>query len=510
MVAIVACAGLFVLLRGRLLPLVGGFALGAVPVTLVGQLFKGYLIEQLYQGQLHGALHSLSSSIELGLGRLASGEHLGTLFAVFSGHLTYTVVSSLGIAVIGLVWSANRVYQGRHALVDIRTLLPLFFLLNLAFTFAISVIFLGAPQWPHHVFYGRYIEPALMPMVALGAAALREGEGRWRWAWGAAALTFLLLVPVAMKLAATLPQAQTYWILIVGLFPFRTSAWTLDFASLALGFFGALLVLTLCWHWGKLAGVSAIAVLFSLASLEAARTFAFAAESRRYQYSAYQAEVDAGRAKLGLLVQDDPSFLRGVVQFHNPGTQVIPLSQWSPTDVPPPIELIEPNGGSVSHRWCDFMVSEPTSCTPLTTSPLKEGVRIDWPGSPTALGAVAPSPARMLLQKLSSWPFLRALKVNPADVQQQVVLLTDAKRQGSYTLVTFITPQDHPEKWLADRRKIVLVPAGRSKVKVTTSIPLLGYDGTPLAPARYSVHWVVTHPDGYDWSTHVVLPLSVE
>lgn len=508
MAAIVACAGLFALLSGRLLPLVGGFALGAVPVALAGKLLKGYLIDHVYQGQLYGAQHSLSSSIEFHLGKLASWDGLGTLFGVFSGHLTYVVVSSLGVAVIGIVWTAKRVYQGRRSLAEIRTVLPLFFLLNLAFTFAISVVFLGVPNLPHHVFYGRYIEPALMPMVALGVAALLEGEGRWRWAWGAGVLTFLLLAPVAMKLVATLPAADTYWILIVGLFPFRTSAWMLDPTLLALGFSGALLLLTLCWRWGRLAGVSAIAVLFSLASLEVVRTFAFAAESRRYQYTAYQDVVATGEVKLGYLVQSDPTFLRSDVQVHNPRTQVIPLSQWRPTESAAPMELIEPNGGNVSHRWCGSMV--PSSCTPLTTSPLKEEVRIGWPGSPTALGAVAPSSARLLLQKLSVWPFLRSLNINPTDVQQQVVLLTDAKRQGSYTLVTFITSQDQPEKWLGDRHKIVSVPAGQSKVKVTTSIPLRGYDGTPLAPGRYSAHWVVTHPDGYDWSTHMALPLSVE
>ncbi|MFN7955453.1 MAG: hypothetical protein U0610_27260 [bacterium] len=121
------------------------------------------------------------------------GEFAPRLPFVIAGHGLYLGLSTFGLVWIAFALGVRRVWRsgvGADATCRARGAVALAIVLASAGTWAMSAVFFNTGvHRPDHVLSGRYNEAALLPLLALGVAAVLErAPVRSAWAWGRTAL----------------------------------------------------------------------------------------------------------------------------------------------------------------------------------------------------------------------------------------------------------------------------------------------------------------------------------
>lgn len=499
--------------RVRALACVVVFAL----TMILGNLLKNYFIEHVYRGELHGAQDSFTKMV-LELGRRF--RHPSTLLTVLeaaAGQFAYLLIATLGLLVPG-VWAVLSLARDRHARgeVDASSAL-MFLLLALLGGYALIVISMGSgPAGPHHVFYGRYSDPLVLPFLAFGLAyCLERPRAVPRFAVISLALA-LLAVPVAMHLVARLPQA-TYWTLLAGLFTYRTPSWQLNTGHLLWGFALVNVVLVLSFRWRpRFAGFLVCGALLA-GGVGITRIHQSAGSSHAFQWrSRLDQPRQPFRGKIILDIDDgDPLFLRTQARMINPDATLIISRPGDPTRRSQQFEdhlAIHQSSKGLEQLYCEFdeaaKVPEPAKCTTIDAQAFKAKVHLGL-GDPrkqlafphASMGAKAYYIVSTLPYLRTLWPYLGTHRVTLRYVSQS----------GFPTVVSlkaFVTKPGEPA-WLGERSAQLFVPAGEASGLIKVQATVRGYDGNPLPPGQYSFHVVVAYPDGNDWSTIATMPMLI-
>lgn len=499
--------------RMRALACVAVFAL----TMILGNLLKNYFIEHVYRGELHGAQDSLVKMVlELGK-RFHQPSTLLTMLEAAAGQFAYLLIATLGLLVPG-VWAMLTRARQCHAQGEVGTSSALMFLLlALLGGYVLIAISMGSgPGAPHHVFYGRYSDPLVLPAMAFGLVCCME---RPRAVFGFAAISLvlaMLAVPMAMHLVVKLPQA-TYWTLLAGLFTYRTPSWQLDTGHLLWGFALVTVVLALSFRWRpRLAGVLVCGALLA-AGVDITRVHQSGASSHAFQWrSRLDQPRQPFRGKITLDIDDgDPLYLRTQARMINPDATLVISRPGDPARQSQQFEdhlAIHQSSRGLEHLYCDFDeaagVPEPAKCTKIDAKAFKAKIHLDLGDPRKQLSFSHAFMHAKAYYIVSTLPYLRTLWPY---LGSHRVTLRYATQSGFPTVVNlkaFVTRLGDPT-WLGERSAQLFVPAGDASGLIKVQATVRGYDSNPLPPGQYSFHVVVSYPDGYDWSTHAIMPMSI-
>ena len=499
--------------KARALACMAVFALTMV----LGSLLKNHFIEYVYRDELSGAQDSLAKMVlELGK-RFRHPSAVLTMLEAAAGQFAYLLIATLGLLVPG-VWAMLTRARQSHARGDVGTSSALMFLLlALLGGYALIAISMGSmPRGPHHVFYGRYSDPLVLPAMAFGLICCME-RPRAVFKFAAISLTLALLaVPMAMHLVAKLPQV-TYWTLLSGLFPYRTPGWQLDTSHLLWGFALVTVVLALSFRWWpRLAGVLVCLALLA-AGVDITRVHQSAGSSHAFQWrSRLDQPGQPFRGKVILDIDDgDPLSLRTQARMNNPDAKLVISRPGDPVRQSQRFEdhlAIRQSSKGLEHLYCDFneaaAVPEPATCAKIDAQAFKAEVHLSL-GDPrkqlvfrhASMRAGAYYVVSTLPYLRTLWPYLGAHRVT-------LRYATQSRFTTVVNLKAFVTRQGEPA-WLGERTAELFVPAGDASGLIKVQATVRGYDGNPLPPGQYSFHVVVSYPDGNDWSTIATMPMSI-
>jgi len=499
--------------RIRALVCVAVFAL----TMILGNVLKNYFIAYVYNGDVGGVQDSLvKMMLELGK-RFNQPSALMTMLEAAAGQFAYLLIATLGLLVPG-VWAMLTRTKQCHVQGEVGASSALMFLLlALLGGYALVAISMGTgPLYAHHVFYGRYSDPLVLPVMAFGlVCCLERPRAVFKFAAISLALA-VLAVPMAMHLVAKLPQV-TYWTAIVGLFPYRTPSWQLDTGHLLWGFALVTVVLALSFRWWpRFAGVLVCGALLA-AGVGITRIHQSGASGHEFQWrSRLDQPRQPFRGKIILNIDDgDPQFLRTQARMINPDATLVISRPGDSVRRSQQFEdhmVLRQSSSGLEHLYCDFddttEVPEPAKCTKIDAQTLKAKVHLDLGDPRKQLSFRHAFMHAKAYYVVSTLPYLRTLWPY---LGSHRVTLRYATQSGFPTVVNlkgFVTRPGEPT-WLGDRSAQLFVPAGEASGLIKVQATVRGYDGNPLPPGQYSFHVVVSYPDGYDWSTHATIPMSI-
>jgi hypothetical protein len=501
--------------KRRLLAGASGVAFAAT--MFFGALLKNYFIDRVYRGEVGGAQDSLAKMVLELMHRFQDPSVLLTMFSGAAGQLAYLVIATLGLIVPGVISMAARARQAHlQGRVD-ETSALLFLLLALLGSYALIAISMGSsPGYPHHVFYGRYTDPIVLPALAFGLVyCMEHRRAVFKMALISLSVVFLT-VPLAMHLVAKLPQV-IYWVLLAGLFPYRTAGWQLNTHHILLCFSLVTIVLAVLFRASpRLAGV-VVCVALLFAGLDITRVHQAASSEHAFNW---RARLDQPTHRYqGKIVFDasngDPTYLRTQARMINPEAKVSIARANDSSVERRELEdhlLIKRDSKGMQHLFCDVDESaagtQPTVCRNIGAEPFK-----------VAAGFTLGDPRKKLEFQhawmgarayyfVSTFPYLRTLWPLLGAHRVTLRYATHATFPTVVVVKIFVTrPGDI--QWLGDRSTKLPVPAGDATGLIKVPATVRGYDGNPLPPGEYSLHVVVAYPDGNDWSTIATTPISI-
>jgi len=518
---VICLAGLMVLgyqawIRKRRL-LAGTSAMAFAATMFFGALLKNYFIDRVYRGEVGGAQDSLVKMVLELMHRFQDPSVLLTMFSGAAGQLAYLVIATLGLVVPGVISMAAKARQAHlEGRADQASAL-LFLLLALLGSYALIAISMGSsPGYPHHVFYGRYTDPIVLPALAFGLVhCMEQRRAAFKMALISLVVVFLT-VPLAMHLVAKLPQV-IYWVLLAGLFPYRTAGWQLNAHHILLCFSLVTIVLALLFRASPRLAGAVVCVALLLAGLDITRVHQAASSEHAFNW---RARLDQPtRRYQGKIIFDasngDPAYLRTQARMINPEAKVSIATASDSGVEHRELEdhlLIKRDSKGMQHLFCDVDDSpggtRPTVCRNIGAEPFK-----------VAAGFTLGDPRKKLEFQhawmgartyyfVSTFPYLRTLWPLLGAHRTTLRYTTRATFPTVVTIKAFVTrPGD--ANWLGERSTKLPVPAGDATGLIKIPATVRAYDGNPLPPGQYSFHVVVSYPDGNDWSTIATMPMSI-
>lgn len=499
--------------RVRALACVVVFAL----TMFLGNVLKNYLIEHVYRGELNGAQDSLvKMALELGK-RFHQPSTLLTMLEAAAGQFAYLLIATLGLLVPG-VWAMLIRIKQCHARGDVGASSSLvLLLLALLGGYLLIVISMGSsPGGPHHVFYGRYSDPLVLPAIAFGLVCCMERPRAVPCFAVISLILALLAVPMAMHLVGKLPQA-TYWTLLTGLFTYRTPSWQLDTSRLLWGFALVIVLLALSFRWRpRLAGALVCGALLA-AGVGITRVYQSAESSHAFQW---RTRLDQPKqpfhGKVILDIDDgDPLFLRTQARMINPDATLVISRPGDPARQGRQFEdhlIIRQSAEGLEHLYCDFnevaKIPEPAKCTKIGAQKFKAEVNFGLGDPQKKLSFPHASMHASAYYVVSTLPYLRTLWPYLGSHRVTLRYVAQSGFPTVLNLKAFVTRPAEPT-WLGERSAQLFLPAGASSGLLKVQATVRGYDGNPLPPGQYSFHVVVGYPDGNDWSTMATMPMSI-
>lgn len=492
--------------------------IAAFAITMFfGALLKNYFIGRVYRGEVGGAQDSLAKMVLELMHRFQDPSTLLTVLSGAAGQLAYLVIATLGLVVPGVISMAARARQAHlQGRADEASAL-LFLLLALLGSYALIAISMGSsPGYPHHVFYGRYTDPIVLPALAFGLVYCMEHR---RAAFKVALISLVvvfLTVPLAMHLVAKLPQV-TYWVLLAGLFPYRTAGWQLNAHHILLCFSLVTIVLALLFRASpRLAGV-VVCVALLFAGLDITRTHQAASSEHAFNW---RARLDQPtRQYHGKIVFDasngDPAYLRTQPRMINPEAKVsivwVNDSDVEQREIQDHL-LIKRDSKGMQHLFCDVDESvggtQPTVCRNIEADLFKVAAGFTLGDARKKLEFRHAWMGARAYYFVSTFPYLRTLWPSLGAHRATLRYTTHATFPTVVTIRAFLTRPDQTT-WLGEQSTKLPVQAGDATGLIKVPATVRAYDGNPLPSGKYSLHVVVSYPDGNDWSTIATMPMSI-
>lgn len=519
---VICLAGLMVLgyqvWIGKRRLLAGASTMAFAAIMFFGALLKNYFIDRVYRGEVSGAQDSLAKMVLALIHRFQDDPSvLLTMFSGAAGQLAYLVIATLGLVVPGVISMAAKARQSHlQGRTDEASAL-LFLLLALLGSYVLIAISMGSsPGYPHHVFYGRYTDPIVLPAMAFGLIHCMEHRRAVFKMTLISLVVVFLTVPLAMHLAAKLPQV-IYWVLLSGLFPYRTAGWQLNTHHILLCFSLVTIVLAVLFRASPPVAGTVVCLALLSAGLDITRVHQAASSEHAFSW---RARLDQPtRRYQGKIVFDasngDPAYLRTQARMINPEAKVSIATASDSGVEHRELEdhlLIKRDSRGMQHLFCDVDESaagtQPTVCRNIGAEPFK-----------VVAGFALGDPRKKLEFKhawlgarayyfVSTFPYLRTLWPLLGAHRATLSYTTHATFPAVVAIKTFVTrPGD--TNWLGERSTKLFVPAGDATGLIKVPATVRAYDGNPLSPGQYSFHVVVSYPDGNDWSTIATMPMSI-
>jgi hypothetical protein len=199
----------------RLPPLAAAAGLAVAGAGIFGaHVLDDYLVSRNWGGHTASEIGTRISSIRDVSGILAIGRNL-------VGQTWYLAVAGLGVLVLAALLDApgfaRRLRRREH---DTRTLVLLLLLLLGAGLLAVSVLSFPTVDRPDVLIYGRYVEIALPPLLALALVRLAGREARSRLAAALVVVVALTVAVAGIRAGVHPPRAPNRW--NVAALPFLT------------------------------------------------------------------------------------------------------------------------------------------------------------------------------------------------------------------------------------------------------------------------------------------------
>lgn len=500
----------FMAIRDRRWRELGFAVLGMLVVLVPAYQFKNFLIANLYGGLVSGAQDSPLKMLEVFFRRAGELAAWRDFFGSAAGQLAYQLIATLGLLVVGAAatvqWLrqqyASREWAGFATLA--------FILLGAAGSYALVLLTMGmSPQYPQHVFYGRYTEPLVLPIVAIGLLHLyRKPRSALPWTLLALALV-CILVPVGVHAASQLPHQTTYWTAILGLFTYRSPHWYLKTEPLLTGFLVVAIAMILAFRTHRIAGLILVAALFFCGGFGLVQNYAPATSSYVQKWHAWPLPGASNPAPrvIRLETRDKSLFLLATrIQIINAGSVVIPPNVALPDHFSGDYEQMVLKDGHVLRSACVADASGPPACGPLAGPPaasihlkIREGksITVDRAGLP-----------RRSQQFLSSLPYLRAVWDDLALRHVTIRYESRASSAQGLSIKVYVTRVGETLE-LASRTAFRYLPEGDHAGNMHVPVPVRIYTGGRLEKGIYTLHAVVVGPDGDEPSTMTSLPMRI-
>jgi hypothetical protein len=195
---VVTAVTLAVLASSRRIPLRAGAAgLAALAAGLVvGRLLNEFVIERNWDGR---EVNEIGAT-------LGSLDDVGALLSVLrnaAGTSWYLLVATFGV--IGLVLSRDRLTAMSRRRWDVATLSMALLLATAGGLIVVSAVWFVDITRPDEIVYGRYVEPVVPPLLALGTVALVARPGRRTIALVLAAIAVLTVTVAAVRAGLDFP-----------------------------------------------------------------------------------------------------------------------------------------------------------------------------------------------------------------------------------------------------------------------------------------------------------------
>lgn len=489
-----------------------GYAVLGMIVVLVPALwFKDFLLTHLYGGAVSGAQGSILEMLASVWHTLGEPTARGNFVGSASGQLAYLVIAPLGLSVVGFVICVARLVKiWRQS--DAAALAALGFVaLAVVGSYALVAITMGlSPNMPQHVFYGRYTEPLVLPIVAIGLLYLFRYPRRVVWWALLAFLVACVLVPLGVQAVRRLHTVVTYWTLLTGLFTYRSVDWQLATSSLLYGFLAVSVLLALVFRLHRYAGLGLVAACFFCAGFGLLQTYASAPLSHVQKWRTLPLPPSS-RARLApQLVKlemrpGDPAMLRTRIQLINPSWTVVPVAQW-PSAFTGRYERMIWTGKVVRRSVCTVRTPGKEMCSPLDAPPVATANLKFEAGK--SLGAGQALLSECLRNYLSALPYLRAVWDEVA--MQHATLRYDVSSPVPYglTVKVFVT-KPSSSKWLVDKSVYQFLDAGNQMGTLRIPVPVRTYAGAALPKGFYTLHAVAVGPDGKEYADIASIPLNI-
>lgn len=483
--------------------------LGMTVVLVPAYWFKDVLLAQLYGGAVRGAQDSPLKMLIYVWHLMGGAAVWRNLIGSAAGQFAYLVIATLGLLIAGgaAIWQQLRLNYRQREWANFAALV--FIVLGPAGCYLLVLMTMGlSPQLPHHVFYGRYTEPLVLPIIAMGLLYLCRRPSR-AVLYMAVALAFACaLVPIGIHVARQLHDQSTYWTLITGLFTYKTPDWRLATKTILLGFFVVTVLASLAFRIHRYAGLALVAVLFLCADYGLVQTYASATHSHSLRWQARPLPGDGGlqprTVKLDML-DGDPYMLRARVQVINAASRVIPARQW-PEDFSGTYEQLTWDGKRVKRAVCTASPQERDVCTPLEDSAHKATHLSIQAGKLLRVGhAILP---HRLYRIVASVPYLNAVWPEVAMRHTFVRFDVAGPHPQGLTIKVFVTKPGQG-KWLVDKRLFQPVEAEQTEGEIRVPIPVRTYSGVALPKGDYVFHAVVIGLRGNEWSTMASVPMQI-
>lgn len=481
---------------------------GAVVVFVPAFYFKLFLLSHLYGGAVSGAQQSPLAMLGRVWGRMHDIAAWNELIGSGAGQLAYLLIATVGIVLVGFIVCVGRVRKSWQQS-DWGSVAALtFVLLGAAGCYVLVLMTMGmSPGYPHHVFYGRYTEPLVLPIVAIGLAHLyRNPKQAAAWMLASLAIIFAL-VPLGVHVARRLPEQTTYWTLITGLFTYRTPDWHLATEVFVTGFVAVAVVTTLAFRTKAWLGLLSIATFFFCAGHGLLRTYASApfahvAQWRAWPMEPYQHGIPQV-IKLNL-PDNDPLRMRGRVQVINAASTVIPANQWAAA-FSGRFEQITWTGNAVTRDACDAIPLHGVTCHSMAALAATPRLSILAGQSLGVRHAVLPDPLRNYLVTL---PYLR--DVWNALALSRVTVRYDVSSTAPYGLLINVFPTlPGTNVPLASQQTYTLLPAGHHIGRISVPVPVRVYSGAAMPKGFYTLHVVPVDAYGISDGQGASIPMRI-
>lgn len=508
--------GYQVLANGRKWRALVCFAVFVVVMGL-GALLKNYFIAHVYHGNVGGDQDSVVRMALQVVKRLDDPAALLTLLAGAAGQFAYLLIATLGLLIPGVFYMATQA-RSRHVQGDVSAASALIFLLlALMGSYALIAITMGSsPQHPHHIFYGRYTDPLVLPAMAFGLVyCMRNRRIVFRMALVSLVLAFLT-VPLAMSVAAKLP-GPTHWGSLAGLFPYRANGWYLYTHHILVCFSLVVVSLAIVFRLSPRLAGTLVCLALLLAGIDITRAHQAGSSENAFNWRARLSQP--AKPYRGVIVFDasegDQYYQRTQVRIVNPDATIFIVGKNGPQANYREFEdhlVAKRDEKGVQHLNCEFdesaKVPQPAVCQNISSGPFKISAQFTMGDPRKKLAFSHAWMGARLYRFISTLPYLRTMWPYLGTHRVTLRYVTHAKFSTAAVLTAFVTRAGTPA-WMGEHPARLLVPEGDATGLVKVPVTTRGYDGKPLPPGPYLFHVVVTYPDGHDWSTMVTIPMSI-
>jgi hypothetical protein len=233
-------------LRRRLPTAAIAVAAGALLVALLAQrLLNGFLIDRNYGGRHFD---------EAGERLAGLGDLNGVLSAVRNlvGQSWYVSVASLGVVLLLFATDGGRALRRfTRGNADVQDALLVLMLATAAGLLVVSAVSFTTVTRPDMVIYGRYVEPIVPPLLAVGVARVATARAAPRLGYLLVTLASLTIVVAALRALADVPGRVVRW--NIASLPFLTGElgpFTIVGAGIvAMGAVGVVVATSRRWPW---------------------------------------------------------------------------------------------------------------------------------------------------------------------------------------------------------------------------------------------------------------------